>query len=210
MLDQIIALAAGTLIGLLMAIPVGPVGLIVFKRSMFKSRVMGLTTGMGAALTDGFLASIGAFGLKAIWHFVVVYQTPLRIMGGLIILITGLYGVFVTYRPKPEGRDPALTVLQHFISGVVLTGTNPLAALSFFVIFASIGHRLGIGSSEGVATALVTGVVIGSSLWWLILTFIGKKVGHKVKPEHIDLINKFFGIIIALLGAAMLIGALLK
>lgn len=209
MYDQLIALGAGTLIGFAMAIPVGPVGLIVFQRSMLKSRLLGLVTGLGSSLTDGFLAAIGAFGIKIVWDFIEDQQTGLRIAGGVIILLVGLVTVFSKYKPNLKKKDTAITLFQHFISGIVLTATNPLAAFTFFVIFARIGHKLGIGG-EGIAPALVGGVVIGSFLWWLTLTHIGKTVGHKVKPEHIDLINKCFGLAITLIGSVMLLGAFLR
>ena len=210
MFDQIIALIAGTLIGFALAIPVGPVGLIVFKRGMLNSHRMGLIMGLGAALTDGFLASIGAFGIKIIWDFVIENHITLRLIGGSIIFITGLVGVFSKQKPEVAKKDSALTAIEHFISGILLTGTNPIAAFSFFVVFASIGHRLGLAGGDGVATALVGGVVVGSCLWWIALSYLGRTVGHRVKSEHFDIINKCFGIIIALIGAAMLIGAFLK
>jgi arginine exporter protein ArgO len=210
MLPLLIALGAGLLIGFVMAMPVGPVGLIVFRRSIFKSTFLAITTGIGAALTDGFLAAVGAFGIKIIWEFIVAEQLALRLIGGTVILLTGLYSIFTKYKPTEAKKDSAVTITQHFLSGIILTGTNPLAALSFFVIFGSLGHRLHIGSGQNIALFLVIGVVLGSFLWWLCLTFIGKHLGHRVKPEHIDLINKCFGVIITLIGAAMIIGAFLK
>ncbi len=210
MFDQIIAVIAGIGIGFIMGIPVGPVGLMVFKRSMFKGQRLGLITGLGSALTDGFFASIGAFGITVIWHFIVEYQDVLRIGGGIIILITGLFGVFAKSKPVVEKKDTAITMIEHFFSGIILTATNPLVAFSFFVIFASVGKKLGIGTGVGVATGLVSGVILGALLWWITLTYIGKTVGHKVKQDHIDIINKCFGLVITLIGAAMIIGAILK
>ncbi len=210
MLDQLIAIGAGMFIGFVMAVPVGPIGLIVFQRSVVGSRIMGLTTGLGAAITDGFLASIGAFGIKIIWDFIIEQQTPLRLVGGVILLIVGLVGVFSKAKVMEKTKVSAVTILEHFFSGIILTATNPVAALSFFVIFASIGPHLGIGKGSGVATFLVLGVVIGSLLWWITLTSIASILGHKIKPEHIEIMNKCFGMIIAIIGAVMLLGVFLK
>jgi arginine exporter protein ArgO len=209
MLDQLIAIIAGIIIGFAMAVPVGPVGLIVFQRSVVKSRLMGLSTGLGAALTDGFLASIGAFGIKIIWDFIIEQQTTLRLVGGVILIVVGLVGVFAKPKVFEKKKVTAITLIEHFLSGVILTITNPVAALSFFVIFASIGPRLGIGG-DGVATFLVVGVVMGSALWWLTLTSLATFLGHKIKHEHLDLMNKCFGIVIAIVGMVMLLGVFLK
>ena len=61
-----------------------------------------------------------------------------------------------------------------------------------------------------MAPFLVAGVFTGSMLWWLFLTFIAEKLGHKIKPEHIDAVNRWFGIIIAIIGGLVLMGAVLK
>ncbi len=205
MLDQLIAIIAGILIGFAMAIPIGPVGLIIFQRSIVKSRRLGLATGIGSAITDGFFASIGAFGVHNIWNFIVDQQILFRLGGGLLLLAIGLARVFLKYRPELKKKDGAVSLIEHFISGIILTATNPVTTLSFFVIFASIAPWLGIGSNDFVATALVLGVCIGAFLWWLTLSHIASVLGHRIKPEYIELMNKCFGFIIALIGTVMLL-----
>lgn len=207
MFDQLIAIVTGIVIGFGMAVPVGPVGLIIFQRSIVKSRLMGFITGFGSALTDGFLASIGAFGMRIILDFIVEQELTLRLVGGIILLLVGLFGIFSKYKPIPKHKDSAITYLEHFFSGIILTATNPLSAMAFFVIFAGIGHKLGIRHAH-IATSLVLGVVIGSLLWWITLTYIADRLGHKIKTEHIGLMNQCFGIIIAIIGMAFLISAI--
>ena len=209
MFHQIIALIWGIVVGFAIAVPIGPVGIIVVQRTIMKNRLIGLVTGLGAALTDGFLASVGAFGIKAISEFIFQEQTLLHLIGGSILFIIGLIAVFSKPKQNIKKPDSAITIIEHFFSGAILTATNPIAAASFFLAFANIGPRIGIGG-PGIATYLVIGVVIGSCLWWLLLTHIAVILGHRIKPEHIDNINRWLGVVIAVLGGIVLIGSVLK
>jgi arginine exporter protein ArgO len=205
---QIIALFWGMVIGFATAVPIGPVGIICVQRTMARSRMMGLVTGFGAALTDAFLASVGAFGITVISNFIVKEQVMLRIVGGAILVVIGIIGFYSKPKEKEKKKDTAITIIEHFFSAIILTGTNPLSAITFFVAFAGIGPKIGIGGGEFIGTSLVIGVFVGSCIWWLLLTHIADVFGHKIKQEHFANINKWFGAIIAVLGAIVLIGVL--
>ena len=209
MLTQLIALFWGMVIGFATSVPIGPVGIICVQRTIARSRMIGLVTGLGAALTDGFLASVGAFGITVISDFVLKEQVMLRIIGGVILVILGLVGLFSKPKKEKEKKaDTAITVIEHFLSAVVLTATNPLAALTFFVAFAGVGPKIGIGAGEFIGVSLVLGVVLGSSLWWLTLTYLADVFGHKINHDHLKTINMWFGGIVAVLGAIILLGVI--
>ncbi len=206
MLDHLIAIAAGVFVGFVMSIPVGPVALIVFQRSMFKSRLLGLVTGAGASIADVFLASIGIFSLRIVWKFIHEHGLTLRLIGGIIVLILGLMTVFSKSNGGGRKKDTAISIFEHAISGFGLTVMNPIAAFTFFFVFGKIGNELGL-HNPSASWSLIGGVLVGSFLWWLLLTHIAKVLGHKIKPDHIGVINKCFGLAIALIGAAMVLGA---
>src|SRR3989344_8310826 len=121
MFHQIIALIWGIVVGFAIAVPIGPVGIIVVQRTISKNRLIGLVTGLGAALADGFLATVGAFGIKVISEFIVREQMVLRIIGGGILFVMGLMGVFSKTKPKIIKRDSAITIIEHIFSGIILT-----------------------------------------------------------------------------------------
>ncbi|MGB8693525.1 MAG: LysE family transporter, partial [Steroidobacteraceae bacterium] len=56
----------GMAIGLAIAAPVGPIGLLCLRRSLEQGRAAGLATGLGAASADAIYGAIAAFGLTAI------------------------------------------------------------------------------------------------------------------------------------------------
>ena len=75
--------AKGILIGVAVAAPVGPIGLLCIQRTLQDGLPTGLATGLGAALADGIFGAIAAFGLASISDSLIAHQDPLRIIGGL-------------------------------------------------------------------------------------------------------------------------------
>lgn len=61
----------GFLLGLAIAAPVGPVGIVVIRRTITFGRGVGLISGLGAATADAFYAAVAAFGLTVISTFLV-------------------------------------------------------------------------------------------------------------------------------------------
>ena len=50
-------------LGFMVAIPVGPVGLLVIQRSLSIGHIAGIATGLGAALADALLGFLAALGM---------------------------------------------------------------------------------------------------------------------------------------------------
>jgi threonine/homoserine/homoserine lactone efflux protein len=97
--------------------------------------------------------------------------------------------------------------LHAFATTYFLTLTNPLTILSFIAIFA--GLVLG-NINYFSATLLVFGIIIGSAMWWSILSgsvsFILK---HRMTKTTMRMINALSGIIILAFGAFILKDVLL-
>lgn len=53
----------GLVIGLSIAAPVGPIGLLCIRRSLLGGRLAGVVSGLGAATADAIYGLLAAFGL---------------------------------------------------------------------------------------------------------------------------------------------------
>ena len=60
------ALASGMAIGLMVVIPIGPMGFLCIQRTLANGRAAGLATGFGAATVHLTFGSIAAVGLDAV------------------------------------------------------------------------------------------------------------------------------------------------
>ena len=63
--------ANGIAIGLAVAAPIGPVNLIVIRRTLRYGQLNGFLSGAGAATGDAIFAAIAAFGLTAAIELVI-------------------------------------------------------------------------------------------------------------------------------------------
>ena len=61
----------GLLIGVAVAAPVGPIGLLCIQRTLNDGRVAGLVSGLGAATADAVYGCIAAFGLVLVSSFLI-------------------------------------------------------------------------------------------------------------------------------------------
>ena len=72
----------GLVLGLMIAAPVGPVGLLCIRRTIQKGLVIGFATGFGAAVADALCGAVAALGIGAILEFMHHYDVFIRILGG--------------------------------------------------------------------------------------------------------------------------------
>src|SRR5262245_39857321 len=131
-------LLKGIVIGLSIAAPVGPIGVLCIRRSLANGSKVGFVTGMGAATADALYGGIAGFGLTAVSAFLVNQRTWLSVTGGVFLCYLGIH----TFLSKPaqgaaEGRGRGL--LSAYSSIFLLTLTNPMTILSFVAVFAGFG-----------------------------------------------------------------------
>jgi len=64
---------------------------------------------------------------------------------------------------------------------VALTLSNPPTILSFIAVFAGLGLRVDAGWLP--ATALVAGVMLGSAIWWVLMTGLVSLARDRLTPR---------------------------
>lgn len=157
------------IVGLGIAAPVGPVGVLCVRRTLTGGPRLGLSSGLGAAVADSLYGAVAAFGLAAVGAWIVQHSEWLRLGGGLFLVC--LAGWNLLRGPAAQGKvqADASNVFWAFCSTLFLTLANPVTLLSFAAIFAAVG----VTHSADSLTAgliLVAGVFAGSSVWWFGLS----------------------------------------
>ncbi len=213
----------GLLLGLSIAVPVGPIGVLCIRRTLERGQLIGLTSGLGAATADGFYGGVAGFGLTAIADFLTTQSAWLRIGGGLFLCYLGI----TTFLKKPADpstlrslRDSSTAVddtvdkvvdakslprslTTAYSSTLALTLTNPATILSFAAIFAGLGI---VESGQDYATSgvLVAGVFLGSALWWIFLSGTVNLLRSHVTPTRMRWLNRISGTVILVFGVVAL------
>jgi threonine/homoserine/homoserine lactone efflux protein len=184
---------------------VGPISLLVIRRTLAQGRVVGLASGMGVATADATYGAIAAFGLSAITDVLVDYRRIIGLAGGLFLL----YLAWATFRAKPG--EAAVVEDRRGLSGAYLsilglTLTNPMTILSFGALFAGLGVR---GTNPGESTLITVGVFLGSALWWVLLTGAISLFRTRITPRGLRAVNVVAGLIIGVF-AILAIGIALR
>jgi len=157
------------LIGLAIAAPLGPIGALCIQRSLAFGFAAGVAGGFGTALADALYAGMAAGGFAAFSGSVARLAGPLGAVGGIFLL-------WLAVRSWPRQPVAALagasphrgSLWATTASTFALTIINPATILSFAAIFAGLG--IARTASLNAAIVLVSGVFVGSMLWWLILS----------------------------------------
>ena len=187
-------LIKGLLVGFSIAAPVGPIGVLVIRRTLTEGRLSGFVTGLGAAVADGTYGFIAGFGLTSISNFLISQQFWMKLFGGAFLLYLGIKTLISKAATKEANMDSS-GLLKNFTSTMLLTITNPVTILSFFAIFAGLG--LGQEQTDYLSsTTLVFGVFIGSAFWWLVLSSLLNFFRDKITPNGLTWINRFSGLMI--------------
>ncbi|MBP0726291.1 LysE family transporter [Bacillus sp. RG28] len=191
-------LVKGVVIGLSIAAPVGPIGVLCIRRTLAQGKLVGLVSGLGAATADAIYGLIAAYGLTTISNFLVGQQYWLQLIGGLFLCYLGIKTLKAksTYSSEHTQRK---SVLSAYLSILFLTLTNPMTILSIIAIFSGLGLSIS-QSSEGTAFVLVLGVFGGSTLWWILLSSFVGLFQHKMTGTSLSIINRISGGIILLFG----------
>jgi threonine/homoserine/homoserine lactone efflux protein len=194
----------GIAVGIVIAVPVGPVGVLCVRRTIFEGRLSGFLSGLGAASADTLFGIIAGFGLTVVADLLLDYQNWLRGAGGLFLLYLGTSALLKRIqRTEPLERN-AENLIGAYVSTFVLTITNPVTILAFLGIFAAVGFT-GAEATLGRAGMLVAGVLSGSLLWWLGLS-LGAGVFRKSFREiHLLWLNRASGAILTLSGVGLLV-----
>ena len=186
-------LAQGLVLGFTIAAAVGPISLLVIRRTLAEGRAVGLASGMGVAVADGTYGAIAAFGLTALTDVLVDQRRILGIVGGAFLLwlawrtLRSVSGEAASTGARRGGLAGA------FASILGLTLTNPMTILSFSALFVGLGVRGGDAAGAAVLTA---GVFAGSAAWWLVL--VGAVGALRSRLTHVGLrrINVASGLLI--------------
>lgn len=196
-------LLQGVLMGLVVAVPVGPLGLLCINRALMMGPTHGLFSGLGVATADALAAGIAALGITLISSFLSAHQVLLRLIGGAFLCYLG----YAIYTAEPAAQAPIKNInglLGCYVTTFFLTFSNPVTILSFVAIYAG-WHVPSLGGHYAAAATLTAGVFTGSALWW-----VGLFLGLTTFRDHFNLrflfwVHRASGVIIAAFGVIVLL-----
>ena len=193
-------LIRGLIIGLVISIPIGPLGILCIQRTINKGRTSGFLSGMGIATADTIFALIAGLGISFIINFLKEQQLNFQILGGIVIISLGIKIFFANpikqfrMRRKQKGN-----LFEDFFSVLLLALSNPITALVFVSLFAGL-NLFGDPENHFNAITVIGGIFIGTTFSWFILSTVINMFRSRFRLRRLFWLNRITGGIIFLIG----------
>ena len=200
----------GFLIGILVSLPIGPVGINIVHKTLSRGRRAGFTAALGAMTADVILSFIAVAGITFIVSFIEEKVVIFRILGGVFVMFVGLR----IFREDPvsayesPGEDVGIGFVDNYLTTMLMVLSNPTVLLAYIAIFAGINYPPGIRFVEGPGVTIL-GLFVAASLWWFSLTYYLDKFRARVRLRFIFWFQRLAGILIILFGFALIITLLI-
>ncbi len=194
-------------LGLVVAVPVGPIALLCVRYTLNHNLRAGMAAGFGAACADAIYATLAGFGVVLIFQVLENHSTILKLVAGSILVTMGIKDLIKHHAPKvTKVKELSNSIFSTFGSAFLLTLTNPMTILLFVWVFSTLG-AVDTGAQE--TWSIVLGIFLGSLLWWLFLTSIVGYTKKKIPDKVLTMLNYASGLILIALGIGSIVSVVL-
>ncbi len=191
--ESLLLFAQSLLIGLSIAAPVGPIGLLTIQRTLALGSAAGLATGLGAAVADAVYGAIGAFGVTVLIQWLTGARTWLSLGGGAFLLWMAWSTWRAPVAERAASAGSGADLLRCFAGTFLLTLSNPATILSFIAVFGALAGRVAITTPW----PMILGVLLGSALWWLLLSGVVGRLRERFDARWRRRVNQASALLLA-------------
>jgi arginine exporter protein ArgO len=170
------ALVMGVAAGLAVALPVGPVALLVVQEGLARGFRIAAGAAVGVAAVDTLYAVAATTAGGGVARLLDEHALVVRVVSAVALVAVAAWGLRQTIAARAASGAPTAaawleraTPSRTFARFVGLTAVNPLTALAFVSVAVGLAPRLG-GAGRA---AFVVGVACASAAWQLTLAATG-------------------------------------
>jgi threonine/homoserine/homoserine lactone efflux protein len=197
----------GVFMGILIALPTGPVSFLIIRRIYLFGIRVGLYSTIGALITDIFYIAVVGFGLKTIQRFLGMTTGYAEIIAGIIIIVSG-YRIMKEREQNIEQEIYQQNPLKNIISITLLNILNPTLVFSFSALFLTFGMGSSIGNPRDIGTFLI-GFITGTMIFWYGFGLLIIRMKTRNQSHRMHIINKGFGVMLLVIGIILLLLAII-
>lgn len=172
------AVLLGAIAGYAIAMPVGPIAVLILRTGMRDGLRAALAAGAGCATADLVYASLAMLAGPALVSLIAPALRPARLIAAALLLLLAIRGLRSSTL-SAEAREPVATG-RTYATMLGLTLLNP----STVIYFASLAVGLPAVSAEPGARVLFVVAAAGASLsWQWLLALAGASLHGRVPPR---------------------------
>lgn len=207
---MVFAIFKALLAGVLVAIPIGPILVMVVQRTLCYGPRCGRMVGFGAATADMLYATVGLLALSLMKDFIERNQGWIMLAGGLLV---GVIGVGMLLRPVSVNlqEEPArMSGWTCYWQGLLGTLSNPLALGIMMTLLA----MFGLADQGGFLPLVLAPLVgLGECIYWFSVTAVLARYLRlnirtlRTMSTVAGVVVCVFAVILVVRGALLLIGS---
>lgn len=190
------------LIGIIAAVPVGPVLLMVIQKTLTLGKKEGISAGVGSALADTVYAAIGLLTLSLIADFINEHQCVIMLIGAVIIGLIGVRILFKKIDLEIKSSNGGLSLASHGVQTFTSAMSNP-AALAFMLGLLTM-FGLNADNANAPMWALLLAVCAGESLYWFFVVYVLARF-VRLRAGTLQLISRIAGAGICIFALVLLV-----
>lgn len=202
------AIVKGVLVGLFMAISVGPTLFAIIRYSLNFSYKAGLAFVLGVSVSDAIYVIIA--NIAANWlRYLEPYERHIAFGGAVALMSIGLVGLLKKLKPKRPSA-PQLTIssgdiMKIWLSGFLVNTLNPGVLITWLGAVTITANTSGIYRFILFGTALV--IILGIDF---SKVFLADRIKRLLTVRKVIYVQRFSAACILLIGFALFLGTLFK
>lgn len=200
---MITSLIAGLGLGLFLSLSVGPVIFAIIKYSLSSGFRAGISFALGVSFSDTMYVVLGNFASSFIYELGEI-KKPIGIIGGIFLIVIGLYGLFLKKITIASGQDKTRyfgkkDFVKIWTSGFLMNSLNPGVILFW----------LGICTANS-ATQLKYRVVLFATCLIFVLSmditkvFLADKIRHRLTFNTVKWLNRIASLSMIIFGGVLM------
>jgi len=195
----------GILLGIMLAISVGPIIFSIIKQSINNGHKGGFTFVAGVSASDITLVLISQL-FTELFRYLLEYKKTIGIGGSILLIGIGIYVLFfkkvsINEEGKQEIKMTGRDYIKTFLSGYFMNTLNP-GVIGFWLVIAT--SVVGLSFTYRL-------IMFSTCLAFVLSTDIAKvllagSIRQKLTPHNIHILNKISGLILMGFGLALIWG----
>ncbi len=207
-MQTIDALVKGILVGLFMAISVGPTLFAIIKYSLNFSYKAGLAFVLGVSVSDIIYVTIA--NIAASWlRYLEPYQKHIGIGGAVALMTMGLIGLLRKLKPKrPSSVQLVISsgdLFKIWVSGFLVNTLNPGVLITWLGAVTITANTTGFYRFILFGTALI--IILGIDF---SKVFLADRIKRLLTVRKVIYVQRFSAVCILLIGLALFAGTILN
>ncbi len=205
MSNMIEALFIGFVTGFFLSIPIGPINLAVINEAFRKGFARAVLIGLGGVVADTFYCATAFLGFSPLLSKIKFLWPSLQFIGGIVVFVIGIrYSINPIIDPSSIEESSEMKIGQHFTKAFPIGFVMGISNLGLFILWGGVNaifvsHGWIEPSIEAILICIL-GIFIGSSSWFVLISFLVARMHRQISSEIISKITRTGGFLLVVFG----------